>query len=227
MQRSARALDQELDAQLVGLARLVTAPAGRAPVEGRPRVTIASDLHNNVLALPILERAAGGGPVFFPGDLSDRGSPLETLAARARRAAGRPFVFVTGNHDSDAQRASLADDGAIVLTQYGRLEPRRRLRAGRQRSRACASRATPTRSSAAPPRTSPTASTRSRRPLQQQELHRWLRPLIGKVDVVLVHEPALIAPALDELETAPPSTARCSSSATRTSATWSTAATSS
>src|SRR4029079_12228203 len=74
VQRSARALEQELDAQLVGLARLVTRTAGRVPVEGRPRVTIASDLHNNVLALPILERAAGDGPVFFPGDLSDRGS---------------------------------------------------------------------------------------------------------------------------------------------------------
>ena len=38
-QRSTRALDQELDAQLVGLARLVTAPANRPALEDRPRLT--------------------------------------------------------------------------------------------------------------------------------------------------------------------------------------------
>ena len=80
VRRSGDTLDQELDAQLVGLARLVTDPAGRTPVEGRPRITIASDLHNNVITLPILERAAGDGPVFFAGDLSDRG-----IAARVER----------------------------------------------------------------------------------------------------------------------------------------------
>ena len=88
LRRSGRVLDQELDAQLVGLARLVTDPANRTPVEGAPRVTIASDLHNNVISLPILERAAGKGPVLFPGDLSDRGSPLETaVVARVVNAA--------------------------------------------------------------------------------------------------------------------------------------------
>ena len=77
VRRSGAALDQELDAQLVGLARLVIGPAGRTPVEGPPRITIASDLHNNFVSLPILERAAGDGPVFFPGDLS-------TAARRSR-----------------------------------------------------------------------------------------------------------------------------------------------
>ena len=51
-QRSTRALDQELDAQLVGLARLVTDPANRTPLADRPSITIASDLHNNFLAEP-------------------------------------------------------------------------------------------------------------------------------------------------------------------------------
>ena len=40
-QRSTQALDQELDAQLVGLARLVTAPANRPALENRPRLTVA------------------------------------------------------------------------------------------------------------------------------------------------------------------------------------------
>ncbi len=122
VRRSGRALDQELDAQLVGLARLVTEPANRTPVEGAPRITIASDLHNNVISLPILERAAGDGPVFFAGDLSDRGSPLETALVAQVAEIGKPFVFVTGNHDSDRSAQELADDGAIVLTEFGRLK---------------------------------------------------------------------------------------------------------
>ncbi len=123
MRRSGAALDQELDAQLVGLARLVTAP-GRAHARSRAgrAITIASDLHNNVITLPILERAAGDGPVFFPGDLTDRGSPLETALVARVAHIGNPFVFVTGNHDSDRSAQELADDGAVVLTQFGRLK---------------------------------------------------------------------------------------------------------
>jgi predicted phosphodiesterase len=206
VRRSGRALDQELDAQLVGLARLVTAPAGRTPVEGRPRVTIASDLHNNVFGLPILERAADQGPVLFPGDLSDRGSPLESaLVARVARI-GDPFVFVTGNHDSDRSARQLANDGAVVLTQFGRLKPgggygdvinevkgmrivgysdpfERRAREN-YRDR----------------------FTNTITPQQQEDFAEWLRPMIGEVDVVMVHEPALIAQMLAELRETPPPT---------------------
>src|SRR3954469_16912105 len=63
LRRSSTALDQELNAQLVGLARLVVAPGRAAPLEGRPRLVLASDLHNNVLALPTLERATRGLPL--------------------------------------------------------------------------------------------------------------------------------------------------------------------
>ena len=31
-------------------------------------------------------------------------------------------MFVTGNHDSDRSAQELADDGAIVLTEFGRLK---------------------------------------------------------------------------------------------------------
>jgi predicted phosphodiesterase len=204
VRRSGQALDQELDAQLVGLARLVTAPAGRTPVEGRPRITIASDLHNNIFALQILERAAGSGPVFFAGDLSDRGSPLETALVRRVSNIGDRFVFVSGNHDSDRSAQELADDGAIVLTQFGRLkrgggygpvineieglrvvgysDPFER-RAAEDYADRFTNEITPT---------------------QQAEFSEWLRPRIGKVDVVMVHEPELIEQTLDELREAPP-----------------------
>src|SRR3954453_7287708 len=120
-QRSTRALDEELDAQLVGLARLVVAPANRPPLDNRPRLTVASDLHNNVLALPILERTAAKGPVFFVGDLTDRGSPLEAALVRRVVRTGKPFVFVAGNHTAGTRSQQPARGGAIVLTRTGRL----------------------------------------------------------------------------------------------------------
>ena len=195
VRRSGAALDQELDAQLVGLARLVTAPAGRTPVEGRPRVTIASDLHNNVITLPILERAAGDGPVLFPGDLSDRGSPLETALVARVASIGRPFVFVTGNHDSDRSAQELADDGAVVLTQFGRLKRGGGYGRRDQRDRRDARRGLrATRSSARRRENYRDRFTERRsRPSSRRTFAKWLRPLVGKVDVVMVHEPALIA----------------------------------
>jgi predicted phosphodiesterase len=206
VRRSGQQLDQELDAQLVGLARLVTAPAGRTPVEGRPRITIASDLHNNVFTLPILERAAGDGPVFFAGDLSDRGSPLETALVSRIARLGRPFVFVTGNHDSDRSAQELAEDGAVVLTQYGRLKPGggygpvinevAGLRVAgysdpfeRKAAEGYADR-----------------YTNEITPAQQQTFADWMDQVRGRVDVIMVHEPGLIAQALAELEASPPAT---------------------
>jgi predicted phosphodiesterase len=203
-QRSSRVLDEELDAQLVGLARLVTEPAGRAPLAGAPHVTVASDLHNNVLTLPILERAAAGGPILFAGDLTDRGSPLETRLVRRVVRIGRPFVFVAGNHDSDALQRELAKAGAIVLTEQGRLHPDGThgplvaevagLRVAgysdpfiRRSAENYADRFRPT----------PT-------PEQQDAFTRWLQTVQDRADVVMVHEPALAAPAVAVLRDQPP-----------------------
>jgi Calcineurin-like phosphoesterase superfamily domain len=117
---------------------------------------------------------------------------------------GRPFVFVTGNHDSDRSAQELADDGAVVLTQRGRLkrgggygpvvneiggmrvagysDPFQRRAAENYRDRF---------------EPEPTEA-------QLEAFADWLRPLVGKVDVVMVHQPALIAQATDELELLPP-----------------------
>src|SRR3954449_14976 len=121
--RTSGVLDQELDAQLVGLARLVVDPGRRQSLEGRPVITVASDLHNNPFGIGVLQRVADGGPVFFVGDLTDRGSPLETRLVSQAAHSGKPFVFVSGNHDSDYLARELASDGAIVLTRTGRLKP--------------------------------------------------------------------------------------------------------
>jgi predicted phosphodiesterase len=204
VQRSTRNLDQELDAQLVGLARLVADPAHRTPLTGRPTVTIASDLHNNVLALPTLERAAGTGPLLFDGDLTDRGTPLETSLVQRVVSLGHPFVFVSGNHDSDSLETELVRRGAIVLTENGRLlpdgshgamivnvaglriagysDPYERRSADDFKDRYD---------------NNPTAA-------MQESFLAWVRPLLGQVDVIMVHEPALIAPTLEVLRDEPP-----------------------
>src|SRR3954465_4474765 len=97
--RTTGVLDQELNAQLVGLARLVVDPGKRSSLAGQPVITVASDLHNNTFGLGVLERIANKSPVFFVGDLTDRGSPLETSVVARAAHSGSRFVFVTGNHD--------------------------------------------------------------------------------------------------------------------------------
>src|SRR5919108_4766545 len=203
-QESTRQLDQELDAQLVGLAQLVTRPAERTPLTDRPTITIASDLHNNFLALPILERATGRGPLFFPGDLTDRGSPLEARLVSRVVNLGRPFVFVSGNHDSDSLKRELAGRGAIVLTQQGRLHSngsygQKIVDVGGLR---VAGYSDPFERRAG-------EGYRDRfehepSPAMRDAFTAWLRPLLGRVDVVMVHEPALIENALATLKDDPP-----------------------
>jgi predicted phosphodiesterase len=202
---SAQTLDDEIDQQLVGIARLVTSPAGRPPTERLPRLTLASDLHNNVLALPALERAARGGPLFFDGDLTDKGSAIEqSLALRIVRA-GSPVVFVSGNHDSDVLERKLARAGAIVLTRDGRLggdgktdgalvtrvrglrvagydDPLKRLARDNYRDNG----GEPT-------------------PAQQEEFASWLQARRNLADIVMVHAPALAQLAVDVLRNTPPS----------------------
>ncbi len=120
-QGSARVITEELNEQLVGLARLVAASSQREPGRDLNHLVLGSDLHNNLLALPALDRAVGRRPLFFAGDLTSSGSPFEfTLVQRIVRI-GHPFVFVSGNHDSDALVRRMALAGGIVLTERGRL----------------------------------------------------------------------------------------------------------
>jgi predicted phosphodiesterase len=203
--RSSEALSEEIDSQLVGLARLIAAPAGRPSRDDTARLTLASDLHSNLLALPTLERAVADGPLFFAGDLTSSGSPFEAALTRRVARIGSRMVFVTGNHDSDVLAHRLAAAGAIVLTERGRLrgdgthgpvvvrvaglrvagyaDPLERRAAQRYRDRY----------DDAPPTTQ-----------RRRAFADWLRPLVGDVDVVMVHSPGLVARALRELRANPP-----------------------
>jgi predicted phosphodiesterase len=205
---TADVLGEELDAQLVGLARLVVAPGQRPELTGRPQITVASDLHNNLLAIPALQRIARGSPLFFVGDLTDRGSRLESQLTRGVLRAGTRLIFVTGNHDSDFNAQELADRGAIVLTENGRL-----LRNGRfgpvvvrVAGLRVAGYGDPFRRRRALGYLSADA-TKSPQPsvAQQDVFAQWLHELQDKVDVVMVHEPALAAKAIADLRRDPPS----------------------
>ena len=203
-QGSARAISEELNEQLVGLARLVSASSDLRPDAALEGLVLASDLHNNLLSLPALERAVDRRPLFFAGDLTSSGSPFEFTLVRRIVGLGRPFVFVSGNHDSDALARRMAVAGGIVLTENGRLradgtygplvvrvrglrvagysDPNERRAGERFRDRG------------APQPT----------PERQEEFRDWLRPLLGRVDVVMVHSPALAEAAAEELRRIPP-----------------------
>jgi predicted phosphodiesterase len=118
--------------------------------------------------------------------------------------AGTRLVFVSGNHDSDVLERKLARAGAVVLTRSGRLrsdgttdgtvvqrvgglrvagydDPLKRLARDRYRDNG----ATYTLA-------------------EQERFAEWLTPLVGRVDIVLVHAPGLAQQAVASLRGAPP-----------------------
>jgi len=201
---SASAISEELNDQLVGLARLIALPAERAGARALPRLTLASDLHNNLLALPTLELAVRRGPLFFAGDLTSSGSPFEALLTERVARIGDPTVFVSGNHDSDVLERRLARAGAIVLTQRGRLLPGGGrgevvVKVGGLRVAGYSDPFERRREDRYEARGEPEPSEE-----QKRDFATWLRPLVGRVDVVLVHSPALASTAVEGLREKPP-----------------------
>ena len=203
-QGSARVISEELNQQLVGLARLVAASSERGSSADLHHLVLASDLHNNLLALPALDRAVGQKPLFFAGDLTSSGSPFEFTLVQRIVGIGHPFVFVSGNHDSDTLVDSVARAGGIVLTQHGRLRSD-----GTYGPVVVKVRGLRVAGYADPFERRARDHFRQLRepqptPDEQEEFRDWLRPLLGHVDVVVVHSPALAETAADELRRIPP-----------------------
>jgi predicted phosphodiesterase len=99
--------------------------AGFVPGANERSAILASDLHNNTLALPALESLAGSDkPVFLVGDFGHQGVEGEArLIAPQLAKLGDRVVAVSGNHDSTLLMRRLADVGITVLTSRGRLRP--------------------------------------------------------------------------------------------------------
>jgi hypothetical protein len=135
--------------------------------------------------------------------VSDSGSPLEIDLVGRIAHAGRPFVFVPGNHDSDTLSDRLADAGAVVLTRRGRL------RADGTYGNVVVE--------AAGLRVAGYDDPLQRRSeedyrdnggtpsvLQQAAFQAWFQTVREKVDVVMVHNPGLAQLVFDQLRVDPP-----------------------
>src|SRR4051812_34950358 len=108
---------------LAGYAALLSA-GGNIDVNAanESAAVLVSDLHGNVLSLGALERLFANRPVFFAGDLGQAGTQAEANLFTHRLATvGKPVVAVSGNHDSRLIMEDLASEGAVVLTDTGRL----------------------------------------------------------------------------------------------------------
>ncbi len=196
--RSSGQVSAGFDAQIQGLARLVIDPGSRPDLSERPRLTIASDMHNNVLLTPTLARAAADGPVLFAGDLTDTGSPLEVTAVRPVVKAGNPFVMIAGNHDSDRSLQALAREGAIVLTSKGRL-----LANGRHGDMTVRVNGLRVAGYGSPNMRRASNGYRDRGTEITDEdklaFAAWFAEIADEVDVVMVHEPSLAEPVIEQL----------------------------
>jgi calcineurin-like phosphoesterase family protein len=102
-----------------GFAALLSDPSAGRLDHTRPAL-LASDLHNNRVALDSLSAYARGKPVFFVGDFGTTGSaPESRVIAPGVARLGRQVVAVSGNHDSDTLMRALARRGVTVLTRDG------------------------------------------------------------------------------------------------------------
>lgn len=83
------------------------------------RILHISDIHNNPAAVTFVRELASRtavDAVVDTGDLTDFGSPVETSLAQSLARLPMPYLFVAGNHDSQATvQAVAANRRAVIL----------------------------------------------------------------------------------------------------------------
>ena len=122
-QQEASGYTSQVQRALGSFAALV-ATGGRfsRPVPATRQAILASDLHDNLLALQAVQGQFGREPIFFPGDFGQNGGATEThLIVPRFEELNQPVIAVSGNHDSSLLMRRLAAGGVIVLTDKGRL----------------------------------------------------------------------------------------------------------
>jgi predicted phosphodiesterase len=91
-------------------------PLAPPAAEGETRrLVLASDVHNNLLTLPILERFADGAPTLLAGDFTVNGGAMEAPLVARMTTVSDTVVAVSGNHDSPGIMRALARGGVTVL----------------------------------------------------------------------------------------------------------------
>jgi len=98
----------------------LSAPPGLAPDDARTvRILHISDIHNNVAAMGFVQELAAdfhADAVIDTGDLTDFGLPVEATLSKGLARLPIPYLFVAGNHDSQATvRAVGAHPNAMIL----------------------------------------------------------------------------------------------------------------
>lgn len=98
----------------------ISAAPGLVPDEKETiRLLHVSDIHNNPAAVDFVRELSerfGVAAVVDTGDLSDFGTTLESPLSRGLARLRVPYVFIPGNHDSQATlRAIRANPNALIL----------------------------------------------------------------------------------------------------------------
>lgn len=88
------------------------------PESDEIRVLHVSDIHNNPVALELIEKIAQSFQVDLiidTGDLTDYGSSLETELATRLAALPQPYLFLPGNHDTPQSIEMMSRAGARII----------------------------------------------------------------------------------------------------------------
>jgi Icc-related predicted phosphoesterase len=103
--------------QVAELYAVATSDADNTPAEGEVRILHVSDVHSNPLGLEVTKQLAERfkvAAVLDTGDLTSFGLPIEGRLGELVGQVPVPYLFVPGNHDSTANRATL---GAVRNVQ--------------------------------------------------------------------------------------------------------------
>jgi predicted phosphodiesterase len=115
LRRTGQKYASRVDVAIRSIAGLLDEGPRQGTDPGGTRIMLASDIHNNVLTLPVLRRFGAQHPTILAGDFTINGSRLEAGLLRGLEHLGKPVVAVSGNHDSPGLMRRLGRRGIIVL----------------------------------------------------------------------------------------------------------------
>lgn len=82
------------------------------------RVLQISDIHNNPIAFDLIKRAASDfnvDAIIDLGDITDYGTELESSFVQKISSLELPYIYVTGNHDSEKIVEEIRTQGNVII----------------------------------------------------------------------------------------------------------------